>query len=108
MRIATTSSSCWGWPAVWPLPCGRAAEAGVVPLRTASQHPANILTTAGGKLLSMDTVAMAPPERDLWMLARTPEDDAAVAYTEATGRAADANALDFFRLTWISRISPST
>ncbi|MFI5049268.1 MAG: phosphotransferase family protein [Gaiellales bacterium] len=64
-------------------------------------HPANILTTAGGKVLvDWDTVALAPPERDLWMLAQTPDDDAAVAYAEATGRAADANALDFFRLTW--------
>jgi len=64
-------------------------------------HPANIMTTAGGKVLvDWDTVALAPPERDLWTLARTPEDEAAVAYTEATGRAVDANALDFFRLTW--------
>jgi hypothetical protein len=63
-------------------------------------HPANILTTPGGVLVDWDTAALAPPERDLWMLARTPGDAAAAAYTDATGRSVDADALDFFRLTW--------
>ena len=64
-------------------------------------HPGNILTTAGGKVLvDWDTVSVAPPERDLWGLARTPGDPAAVAYTELTGRPVDGDALDLFRLIW--------
>jgi hypothetical protein len=45
-----------------------------------------VIRTAAGRLhVDWDTVALAPPERDLWMLV-------------AAGT--DAAALDFFRLTW--------
>jgi spectinomycin phosphotransferase len=51
-------------------------------------------------LVDWDTVALAPPERDLWMLANDPGDETAMLYSEATGRLLDRDALDFFRLTW--------
>ena len=49
-------------------------------------HAANVMRTSGGRVLvDWDTVALAPPERDLWMLVDDDQHDAA---------------LDFFRLTW--------
>ena len=50
-------------------------------------------------LLDWDTVATAPPERDLWMLVDDTTDAAAV-YADATGRRVDDDALSYFRLTW--------
>jgi spectinomycin phosphotransferase len=59
-------------------------------------HAANVMRTDGGlALIDWDTVALAPPERDLWMLA-----GATTTYTEATGHRPDAVAIDFFRLMW--------
>jgi spectinomycin phosphotransferase len=64
-------------------------------------HPGNVLRTSGGPVLvDWDTVSLAPPERDLWMLAATPDDPAAARYTAATGRRLDPEALDLFRLSW--------
>jgi spectinomycin phosphotransferase len=49
-------------------------------------HAANVMRTNDGRVLvDWDTVALAPPERDLWMLVDDDRHDAA---------------LDFFRLTW--------
>lgn len=64
-------------------------------------HAGNLIRTDDGlRLIDWDTVAMAPPERDLWML-----DDGTVyglqAYTEASGHAIDRSALDFYRLAWL-------
>jgi spectinomycin phosphotransferase len=54
-------------------------------------HAANVMRTSEGRfLLDWDTVALAPPERDLWMLVDDDQIDAEV--NEA--------AIDFFRLTW--------
>lgn len=63
-------------------------------------HPANtIRTTTGLVLVDWDTVALAPRERDLWML-----DDGATepfsTYTRTTGVPADPDAVELFRLTW--------
>ena len=53
-------------------------------------HSANVMRTATGHVLvDWDTVALAPPERDLWMV---------VGETEHPG--VDREAVDFFRLTW--------
>jgi spectinomycin phosphotransferase len=63
-------------------------------------HAANLIETANGHLLiDWDTVALAPPERDLWMLV---DDDAGAGsrYEGATARRLDSAALDFFRLMW--------
>jgi spectinomycin phosphotransferase len=60
-------------------------------------HPGNVMRSGEGYVLvDWDTVALAPPERDLWMLAG----DGAEAYVRATGHEPDEVAVDFFRLTW--------
>jgi spectinomycin phosphotransferase len=61
-------------------------------------HPGNILRTAPGlRLIDWDTVAVAPPERDLWMIA----DDAVFArYERATGHRVSPAAIDLYRLRW--------
>ena len=59
-------------------------------------HAANVMRAGESHvLIDWDTVALAPPERDLWMLA---EDLSA--YTDATGHEVDRDAVNFFRLTW--------
>jgi spectinomycin phosphotransferase len=63
-------------------------------------HAANVMRTGESHLLvDWDTVALAPPERDLWMLV---DDTAAEAtsYADATGHELDQVAVSFFRLTW--------
>ena len=63
-------------------------------------HAANVLHVEGRLLLiDWDTAALARPERDLWMLTDG-RDAAAAAYADATGRAPDLTAIDFFRLRW--------
>lgn len=64
-------------------------------------HGGNLIRTEDGLvLIDWDTVAMAPPERDLWML-DDGTDEGLQAYTEATGHAIDRSALDFYRLAWL-------
>jgi spectinomycin phosphotransferase len=66
-------------------------------------HPGNVIrppADAGGiMLIDWDTVALAPPERDLWMVA-TETGDELRRYTELTGRRVDATALELYRLRW--------
>jgi spectinomycin phosphotransferase len=50
-------------------------------------------------LIDWDTAGLAPPERDLWMVA-TETGDELRHYTELTGRPVDASALEFYRLRW--------
>ena len=60
-------------------------------------HAGNVMRTADGYvLIDWDTVALAPPERDLWMVAT----DGVETYTRATGHDLDDVAVDFFTLTW--------
>ena len=69
-------------------------------------HAGNVMRAGESYLLvDWDTVALAPPERDLWMLVEETAEEAAF-YTDATGRQLDEVALTFFRLTWDSRTSP--
>jgi spectinomycin phosphotransferase len=64
-------------------------------------HAGNVMRTAQNRVLvDWDTVALAPPERDLWMLVGDSADDAANVYTDATGHRLDDDAVSFFRLTW--------
>jgi spectinomycin phosphotransferase len=63
-------------------------------------HAGNVMRTANGHaLVDWDTVALAPPERDLWMVVGETDDEATI-YADATGREVDGVAVDFFRLTW--------
>ena len=63
-------------------------------------HPGNIIRGGGGlMLIDWDTVALAPPERDLWMVA-TGTGDELRRYTELTGRPVDPTALELYRLRW--------
>src|SRR5262249_25249195 len=58
-------------------------------------HRANVLRTDEGlALVDWDTVALAPPERDLWFAV---DDGAAAA---ALGAEVNEVALDYFRLAW--------
>lgn len=65
-------------------------------------HPANTIRVGANRMLiDWDTVGLAPPERDLWMVvsaAATGPD--ASRYTRATGRPVDPVALAFYRLRW--------
>lgn len=63
-------------------------------------HTGNLMDVAGKPaLVDWDTLALAPPERDLWMVT----DDARelARYTDETGRDIDTEALALYRLRWI-------
>jgi spectinomycin phosphotransferase len=80
------------WSAGWP-----AAE---VVITHGEPHPGNVVRAPGGlMLIDWDTVGLAPPERDLWMVA-TESGDELRRYTELTGRSVDTTALELYRLRW--------
>jgi spectinomycin phosphotransferase len=63
-------------------------------------HAANVMR--GGHriaLIDWDTVGLAPPERDLWMVVGE-DGEGAAAYADATGHRIDPDAISFFRLAW--------
>jgi spectinomycin phosphotransferase len=63
-------------------------------------HAANMMRTGESHvLIDWDTVALAPPERDLWMLVKDTAIDLS-RYVDATGHEVDQVAAHFFRLTW--------
>ena len=63
-------------------------------------HGGNVMRAGESYVLvDWDTVALAPRERDLWMLVEDTAEEAAI-YTEATGRQLHEVALTFFRLAW--------
>ncbi|MEV4107985.1 aminoglycoside phosphotransferase family protein [Nonomuraea sp. NPDC049695] len=62
-------------------------------------HPGNLLRSGERRLLvDWDTVGLAPPERDLWLVARDADDLAR--YADATGRTPSRAALELYRLRW--------
>jgi spectinomycin phosphotransferase len=93
---------------------GPAAAASLV-ITHGEPHPGNVIRIAadgaglpaggaspargGIMLIDWDTVALAPPERDLWMVA-TETGDELRRYTDLTGRPVDAIALELYRLRW--------
>jgi spectinomycin phosphotransferase len=80
---------------------GPAAAANLV-ITHGEPHPGNVIRTpddGGIMLIDWDTVALAQPERDLWMVA-TETGDELRRYTELTGRPVDATALELYRLRW--------
>jgi spectinomycin phosphotransferase len=63
-------------------------------------HAGNVMRAGEDRLLvDWDTVALGPPERDLWMVVGDGADEATI-YAEATGHQLDQMAVDFFRLAW--------
>lgn len=74
--------------------------AAVAPDWVVTHGEPHLLRTRGGlALVDWDTVALAVPERDLWMLGHGSPDGLA-AYSEVTGRTADPDALALHRLGW--------
>jgi spectinomycin phosphotransferase len=62
-------------------------------------HAGNVIRTSESRVVvDWDTLAIAPPERDLWLL--LDRDDPGDLYLRATGRPINEAALDFFRLAW--------
>jgi len=62
-------------------------------------HPGNLIHAADGlRLIDWDTVALAEPERDLWMLDDGP--NALDVYVDATGHEVDRAAIEFYGLAW--------
>lgn len=63
-------------------------------------HAANVMHAGGDMMLiDWDTVGLAPPERDLWMVAGDDGEETR-RYTEATGRAIDPAVLALYRTRW--------
>jgi len=62
-------------------------------------HPANLMTVDGEvRLVDWDTAALAPPERDLWLIVEDAGD--IERYERATGRRVDTDVLTLYRLRW--------
>jgi spectinomycin phosphotransferase len=77
-----------------------AAGGGPAVITHGEPHPGNIMRSGGRLLLiDWDTVGLAPPERDLWMVAGDGT-SAAGHYTELTGRRVCGAAMDLYRLRW--------
>lgn len=73
-------------------------EAGLV-VTHGEPHAGNLLhRPAGLALVDWDTVGLAPPERDLWLVAAEPRD--LDTYAELTGRKSDPSAMALFSLRW--------
>jgi spectinomycin phosphotransferase len=63
-------------------------------------HPGNVMRNKDELLLvDWDTVALAPPERDLWLLATDSGEESAL-YREATGHEVNSDALSLYRQAW--------
>jgi spectinomycin phosphotransferase len=99
--LAANAEAIAGWLASFDDLAGHVAESSIGDVITHGEpHPGNFIR-AGSRILLIDwdTVALAPPERDLWML-----DDgsagALAAYSGATGRVVDDVAISFYRLAW--------
>lgn len=77
-----------------------AAAGGAQVMTHGEPHGGNLLR-AGGRLMLIDwdTVALAPPERDLWML-QSGSEHSLEQYAEAAGREPSPSALALYRLAW--------
>jgi spectinomycin phosphotransferase len=78
---------------------GAARRAGPV-ITHGEPHPGNVLRAGQARVLvDWDTAGLAPPERDLWLVAG-PGGRELARYARATGRPADPELLEFYRLRW--------
>jgi spectinomycin phosphotransferase len=77
-----------------------ATAAGDTVITHGEPHPGNIIRVGGEiMLVDWDTVGLARPERDLWMVASENGDELR-RYTELTGRPVNRTALEIYRLRW--------
>jgi spectinomycin phosphotransferase len=77
-----------------------AARSGPPVITHGEPHPGNIVRSAGTmRLIDWDTVGLALPERDLWMVA---DDDPGAAghYAELTGRPVRGAAMRMYKMRW--------
>jgi spectinomycin phosphotransferase len=82
------------------LACRLAETADEVVLTHGEAHPGNLISMdAGLRLIDWDTVALARPERDLWMLDDGSTDGLGL-YESLTHKNIDPTAIDFYRLAW--------
>ena len=80
---------------------GDATAAGETVITHGEPHPGNIIRVGGEMMLvDWDTVGLARPERDLWMVASESGDELR-RYTELTGRPVNRTALELYRLRWV-------
>lgn len=80
----------------------RAVEADHCVSTHGEPHPGNWLTTSAGlRLVDWDTAGMAPPERDIWLVARRTGLDAVGMYEELTGRPLDHQLLRHYEVAWL-------
>jgi spectinomycin phosphotransferase len=64
-------------------------------------HPANLMSADGGlRLIDWDTVALAPPERDVCLIAAPGGNESVDRYQEATGRELSHGVITLYRLRW--------
>ncbi len=76
------------------------AAAGETVITHGEPHPGNVIRVGHQiMLVDWDTVGLAPPERDLWMVT-SETGDGLRRYTELAGRPVDAAALELYRLRW--------
>jgi spectinomycin phosphotransferase len=76
------------------------AAAGEPVITHGEPHPGNLIRVNGNPMLiDWDTVALARPERDLWLIA-SEDGDELRRYAEASGRTPDPDALALYRLRW--------
>ena len=77
-----------------------AARSGPVVITHGEPHPGNILRSAGRmRLIDWDTVGLALPERDLWMVAGD-DSYAADRYAGLTGRPVSGAAMRMYEMRW--------
>jgi spectinomycin phosphotransferase len=64
-------------------------------------HPGNLMSVNDRPMLiDWDTVALAPPERDVCLIAEAGDDGTIIGYQELTGRELDPAVLTLYRLRW--------
>jgi spectinomycin phosphotransferase len=81
------------------LAAGITARGGSWVVTHGEPHAGNVMRAGERRLLvDWDTLALAPAERDLWLVVESAEE--AASYAAATGREVDDDAMSFFRITW--------
>ncbi len=109
-ELADHAATIREWLNLFDHLAGLVERAGGEPVVTHGEpHPGNLIRSQGDVLLvDWDTVGLALPERDLWML-DDGSPDVLAPYTEVSGRVVDVTAISLFRLAWtLSEIAAFT